>query len=465
MEWIDDCGDHPICWLSGPAGFGKSAIAQTIAERCASDGALACSFFFLRGAGSRSEFTRFITTLAYQLTLSVPATKATIQSALRDDPSIPYQSLEHQLRKLIITPVLALHEPIRPMVAVFDALDECNDTKSIAEFIGILARVLSDHQLPLQFLITSRGEDHIRQQFRVGAAHSATYCLALETFDAHMDIGSFLESRFSTIYNQNPRLMQDIPQPWPSAKAIDALVKKSSGLFIFASTLVDFVTDGKGAPQQKLNDVLLSHAGLDPLYAQVLSAAPSVGCFRQVLAAIILLRERLSITSLACLLQLEPVEMVQALLRIQSIIRVPEDNDQPVLPNHASLGDFLTDQQRARGFFIDPPTLHTSLAVNCLKLMTRDLRQDVFPTEAAQNYACKSWYFHLDVGAPSSELASSLEDFVKSQSCEAWVNVVINKMINRHVVVILKFVISRLNASLILLHYPLAQLAYNTSSI
>jgi hypothetical protein len=451
VEWTDDYGNHPICWLSGPAGFGKSAIAQTIAERCANDGALACSFFFLRGAGSRSESTRFITTLAYQLTLSVPATKVAIQSALQYDPSIPYQSLEHQLEKLIIAPVLALDEPIRPMVAVVDGLDECRDIKSIAEFIDILARVLSDRPLPLQFLITSRGEDHIRQQFRVGAAHSATYFLALETFDAHMDIGGFLESRFSTIYDQNPRLMQDIPQPWPSVEDVEALVEKSSGLFIFASTLVDFITDGKGAPQQKLNDVLVSHDGLYPLYAQVLSAAPDVGCFRQVLAAIILLRERLSITSLACLLQLEPMEIVHALLGIQSIIRVPEDNDQPVLLNHASLGDFLTDEQRSQGYFINPPIAHTSLAVNCLKLMTRDLRQDVWPKNV-QNYACVNWCFHLDAVAPSSELASSLEDFIKSKSCEVWVNVVIYRSLTKNVLDILKVVILRLNASPILRH-------------
>jgi len=77
-EWMNDDSDHPICWLSGPAGFGKSAIAQTIAERCAIDGTLAGSFFFLRDAGRRSEFIHFITTLAFQLTLSIPATKAII---------------------------------------------------------------------------------------------------------------------------------------------------------------------------------------------------------------------------------------------------------------------------------------------------------------------------------------------------------------------------------------------------
>ncbi|KZP15585.1 hypothetical protein FIBSPDRAFT_867154 [Athelia psychrophila] len=61
--------------------------------------------------------------------------------------------------------------------------------------------------------------------------------------------------------------MQGIRLPWPSNEDLQALEQKSDKLFIFASTLVDFITDGKGAPpDQKLKIVLNLHAGLDPLY-------------------------------------------------------------------------------------------------------------------------------------------------------------------------------------------------------
>jgi hypothetical protein len=253
--------------------------------------------------------------------------------------------------------------------------------------------------------------------------------------------------------------MHGVPQPWPSANDLSALVKKSSGLFIFASTLVDFVTDGKGTPQQKLTDVLMSHAGLDPLYAQVLSAAPGVDCFRRVLAAIILLLERLSITELACLLQLRVEKIVHALQGIQSIIKVPEDNDKPVLLNHASLRDFLKEKGRSKGHFIDPPASHASIAFDCLKLMTSGLRQDVFPTEPAQLYACRNWCFHLDaaiikggVVVLGSELVGSLKAFLTSQSCEVWVNILIRDDISQYVLGILKDVILRLNVSPVLDH-------------
>ncbi|KAF8990376.1 hypothetical protein BDQ17DRAFT_1433824 [Cyathus striatus] len=47
MEWIDSPNeDKQIMWLNGPAGAGKSAIFQTIAERRSHEGKLLSSFFF-----------------------------------------------------------------------------------------------------------------------------------------------------------------------------------------------------------------------------------------------------------------------------------------------------------------------------------------------------------------------------------------------------------------------------------
>lgn len=63
--WMRNRGDRWIFWLNGPAGSGKSALAQTIAEWADENGLLAASFIFFRGAGDRSRFTRFISTLSH----------------------------------------------------------------------------------------------------------------------------------------------------------------------------------------------------------------------------------------------------------------------------------------------------------------------------------------------------------------------------------------------------------------
>jgi len=50
MGWIkrEEDLDAFIMWMYGPAGAGKSTIAQTIAEMCDEEMLLLASFFFLK---------------------------------------------------------------------------------------------------------------------------------------------------------------------------------------------------------------------------------------------------------------------------------------------------------------------------------------------------------------------------------------------------------------------------------
>ena len=203
IRQVEKHGDHPICWLSGPAGYGKSAIAQAICERYAARRKLAASFFFFRGAGNRSTIARLIPTISHQLSISVPSTKPLIQRVIESEPYITSQSLEYQFQKLVIEPLLecrnpasaAQEQPLIPhqsrgsrsnnpragpaawggrsglapssrtepvtAVIVIDALDECNDKDQMGEFIEIIINAfMVNHGLPVRLLITSRVEAH-----------------------------------------------------------------------------------------------------------------------------------------------------------------------------------------------------------------------------------------------------------------------------------------------------------------
>ncbi|KAF8986940.1 hypothetical protein BDQ17DRAFT_1490495, partial [Cyathus striatus] len=47
MSWVNSDNEATrVMWLYGPAGAGKSAIAQTTAEECHNEEKLAASFFF-----------------------------------------------------------------------------------------------------------------------------------------------------------------------------------------------------------------------------------------------------------------------------------------------------------------------------------------------------------------------------------------------------------------------------------
>ena len=101
------------------------------------------SFFFLRGAGDRSIITHLIRTLAYQLSISVPATEPLIRDVIQKEPAIFSQSRAHQFTRLIAEPIIAARNSIlarllwtQPAVIVIDALNECDDKDLMAELLG-----------------------------------------------------------------------------------------------------------------------------------------------------------------------------------------------------------------------------------------------------------------------------------------------------------------------------------------
>jgi AAA ATPase domain len=438
-------GDRPICWLSGSAGSGKSAVSQTIAKRYDDKDRLLASFFFLRGAGGRSTIARLIPTLAYQLSISDPATEPLIRDVIRKEPAIFSQSLTHQFTRLITEPIMAARKSIlarlpwtKPAVLVIDALDECDDKDLMAEFIGVIIGIFqANRRLPFRVVFTSRVEEHIRQKLETPAARSVVHRLSLDSYDAHRDLHRFFQTRFSTIYEENHRVMRDITLPWPSERELDTLVKKSDGLFIFATTLMNFFDEGDGLPQEKLQSVLELDAGLDPLYMQVLSNAVHDHNFERVIGTVVLIREPLSITFLGRLLRLRTGHIIHSLLGTQSILMIPEDDNQAIQPFHTSLPDFLKTESSSGKFFIDPPRHHLFILTDCLATMIVHPTEDIF-YGGEQLYACMNWCYHFCQAFVEGRedaivevlamdvVTHHLEDLASS-SLQFWVNTLILK--------------------------------------
>ena len=87
LDWVlDNAGrDALIMWLYGPAGAGKSAIAQTISERLYAKKLLLASFFFSRTDSKRNHEKSLIATIAYETALIISETKPVIEKAVDDD--------------------------------------------------------------------------------------------------------------------------------------------------------------------------------------------------------------------------------------------------------------------------------------------------------------------------------------------------------------------------------------------
>jgi len=93
-RWVQAGADGTsVLWLHGPAGAGKSAIAQTVAETCAGRNQLAGSFFFARTAAHRNEVKYLFPTIAVQIALSAPEKRQRLDQILIRDPYIAERAL------------------------------------------------------------------------------------------------------------------------------------------------------------------------------------------------------------------------------------------------------------------------------------------------------------------------------------------------------------------------------------
>jgi uridine kinase len=393
VAWSTADDGHPVCWLEGPAGSGKSTILHSIAEQCDDESRLAFSFFFSRGKADRSDAAKVIPTFAYQLTESLPAIQQPLLHVLlKDHPFAPHLRLRDQLKKLIINPARSIHQTILPMIVIIDGLDECSDEDLLLQLIHVIVEATC--YLPFRFLFASRPESRIRQTFNSQSIKPKSYFLSLRDFRAYSDVGNYLQRELTEVYKRNDDIMRGVPHPWPSRKQLEALVEKSEGLFIYVSTLIKYVGDRQGPlPQEKLQLVMTAHQGVDPLYVQVLLGAQEHSThFHRVLGTIIYLHHPLTIHDLGQLLHLSSNHIRHALQGCQSIFVIPDTDQDSVRPYHASLKDFLSDMERAGVHFLNPKLYHISILVDCLQLISMVQENQI---GQPLQYACQWWCHHL----------------------------------------------------------------------
>jgi hypothetical protein len=354
---------------------------------CDENGQLAASFFFSRGKGPREDIDRLIPTLAYQIAENVPSVRLPMQQVLREPRILFASTLEFQFQKLIVEPLISIRAPQKSLVVV-DGLDECAATVGIVDFIGVLGKTVNAGGLPLRFLLTSRPEHDIETAFKSHISDSTTYWLTVE--DSKEDVRKCLQEGLQTVRNKYDSIMPYEPRQWANQDDLRALVAQSEGLLIYASIAVKYIGEGDEPPQEKLRKTLEKHAGVDPLYTQVITEARQSSNFDKVLGSLVYLRVPLPIDQLAVLLELNAPEIRIALDRCHSILVIPDEDTQPIQPYHASLRDFLTNHERAQDLFCIPASCHAILTIQCLKAITNAYRGGLEPPQ----YACRAWFYH-----------------------------------------------------------------------
>ena len=195
-HWID-LDQTKICWVHGPAGAGKSAIAQTVSETHAARGQLTASFFFSRSAPSRRHARRFFTTIALQISHSILQTRQAICKTVEDDLQIVHKQHSAQLKQLLILPLLSPSSsssaPTPPFPVIVDGLDECNLSGDQSKLLLHILELVETRHLPLRFLIFSRPEPQTRHFFDTFAIKASTKISIYGDHRAREDVRLFFE--------------------------------------------------------------------------------------------------------------------------------------------------------------------------------------------------------------------------------------------------------------------------------
>ncbi|KAF5360778.1 hypothetical protein D9756_004599 [Leucocoprinus leucothites] len=288
---------HQILWLHGPAGVGKSAIMQTLAEEQSESLAsiMGATIFFSR-PNKRDDPRRLFTTVAYQLAINYPSYQRYVIEALTNDPRIIGKSIAEQFKWLIVRPFTSrgvLEDLPQTVLVVLDGLDECKDEETQRQVVLLVGRfTLKYPNTPLIWAIASRPEPHIRSAFSYPQILNCHWEISVpvNSDQGNADVERFLREQFQEIRLRYPTSFPSTTHAqWPAETEFLTILKAASGLFLFASVVIRFILDESyGNPVAQLRKVLTvietircqegSHSSpfaiLDEMYSEILSAVP-----------------------------------------------------------------------------------------------------------------------------------------------------------------------------------------------
>ncbi|KAJ7858206.1 hypothetical protein B0H13DRAFT_2076305 [Mycena leptocephala] len=360
FQWCSTCDAPNILWLHGPAGAGKSAIAQSLCERLESEKRLDASFFFKRGDTLRGNGNRLFPTIACQ-----------------KNPAIVEKSLSIQLKNLIMDPCEAvLSGPHNPLSLLSTGLTSARVNKSNKHYCARSGMLPT--RIFLYASLSQVDQKHIFKRLLGGPLESVHHPFNInQSFD---DVKKYLRDELSRIYHEHSDTMATVPTPWPPSHIVRELVDKSSGYFVYASTRLAVILANKNT---EFNSPF---GALDQLYLDILSTVPKAHCFHLIAILMITASEQLKNLKVSIaeeLLELQPGDTRRILRRLRSLVDIhmysgymfSGDSDDTLntrIFHHASFLDFLQDSTRSKHFSIDQPQHKTRLAHYMLKAFSYD---------------------------------------------------------------------------------------------
>jgi hypothetical protein len=466
-KWMADTNGKTVYWLTGVAGTGKSTVAKSVVDMASKERYLVVTFFFSHTSADRRDYRKVVPSLAYQLARDVRL-RPYIVAAIDFDNDIAISGTAIQTKKLLLDGLRdssSLSES--RVIIVLDALDECQkDANHIngSDLIPILLTGLKDIPFVKVFL-TSRPEPSIEQMFKRKNLQDIASTLALhrdiEKGMVRADIARYFDHELSKLRDAIPH-----SPVFPTETDMRLLVERADTLFIYARTVVEYISDPVGQPDRRLAALMQAKPGLssqkygslDGLYTHILLQASSPSSpsdsvdddLRSTLVALVLSQQPLTADGLAVIAGIEQDMCRECLRRIFALLDYQHEADELVRVMHLSFPDFLSDPRRCSalpGYVVDIAVDHLRIVEHCLKEMNGRLRYDMcrirdpslFNVEVLDlegrlkkyipeslRYACRFWVIHwlehIRTAGSQAHIPTCLEAFC-AQHLLHWIEV------------------------------------------
>lgn len=446
-SWVCSPNAPNILWIKAAPGAGKSAIASSLVRLLGiHKQRLGSSFFFRRQESTVTTTRALWRNVAHDLARHPTIRKHLAAKIKKGHIDLTTPNIGEFFHQLIEEPLLrvgSISSDQSPVIVV-DALDECGglegaNSEERRDLIETLA--LWSQLSHCKLIVTSREEDDIARNFALNPPYTIDLLVGDETaIQSTRDIQAYLSEELGKIAGRYSTPSAE----WPGEATIRTLAIKANGLFIWASTVVEYIR--RGNPKKLLEEIVRGEgtAGMKALYTTVLHAAfPDARSdllreVRTILAAIIVSYEPFHLPMLAELLGMDEwtVEHVcnalRPVLEIEGTLRF----------RHQSFVDHLLDPDTT---YLAPclttSNCHQILADRSLCIMKEKLQFNIcgIPSSHILNedvlestidacipshlvYASSYWVDHLE-HTPASEETLSLVRYILKVQFLAWLEV------------------------------------------
>ena len=339
--WLADPDGEKIYWITGKPGVGKTALASWL---CARWPEVAAGHFFRRSDARRSDPRQCVRSIAYQLSTQLRDYQARLNALALDD--IDEFDSGTLFEVLVVEPLAAgLPPPARPVVVVIDALDEAREDHQI-EFAAVVATAFSRTPSWLRFVVTSRSESRVVTALRGQTPHH----LGSSGEENEDDIREYVRRELS----------RHAPDGRAPEAAVEAVVRRSGGIFLYATYVCRELASGQLSPDR----VDQFPEGLSGVYVQFFRRQfGDVERYRTemrpVLEVICAAQGPPSIDMLTQIFAWDDYQGVELIRALGALFDVREEG---ILPFHASVVDWLVDADSSGEYFVSRSGGHRRLA-------------------------------------------------------------------------------------------------------